>query len=1039
MDLGNCTTKCTYDYFNLYLDKICECSINVKCQYCTEDSIKYDLCITCNTLKGYYPKYEDVISSESFINCYSTIENYYLQNKIFYPCYSTCKSCDGNGSDIDNNCTECKDGYEFKADSGSTRNCYEICSNYYYYDSENKYHCVDICPENYKLIIEKKKCIENCTKDDTYKFEYNNICYQKCPNRTNITNNNPFKCKFDLICQGDYYYNYENTECLDYIPDGFYCNSTNDRTIDKCHENCKTCNEGPTDNNHNCIECKSGYYFVLNNTNCFQNCSNYFYFDSSQRYHCTDSCPSDYSKLIVKKRRCIDNCMNDNLYKFEYENKCYSTCPNNTKLNENNVCVWTIPDSTEFSEQSELSELSEFSELSESSELSGFSEMLELPKLSELPKSIDFGELICPENFPLELINDRICTIYCNAKDIINLICRINNPKGKEIESNIIKYSIINGTLNEILINVTQKGDDIIINEKEIKYHITSTINQNNNQYNNISRLILGNCEKELKKKYSMQESDSLLIFKRDVIVEGFSSPIVEYEVFHPITKQQLNLSYCKNIPIEIEIPVNINEDELDKYNTSSKYYTDICTPATSENRTDIILSDRKNEYINKNLSLCEPDCIFSGYNSNAKKAKCECKVKISISNLSELKIDKQKLLKSFIDIKSKININVIKCYKLLFSKEGFLNNIGNYLLLSIIAYTFISSIIFYLNGFNLLKNKIEKMTNQLIKNINYENISNKNVVIYDKKNKKQKLIKNKNIKPYLQKKIKKSNSYRINPLTNPNSKNKINNSKNKGKQKMKTKFNSNLSLKVSFKQKNSEKKAKKEFFYNDTELNSLKYKDALKFDKRTYIQYYCSLIKKKQLLIFTFYPMNDYNSIIMKICLLLFSFVLYYIVNALFFNDSTMHKIYEDHGDFNIIYNIPQIIYSSCISVAIGIIVKKLSLSEDNVLTIKKEKAPNAINDRKKKVFKCLIIKFVLFFIICLLFLIIFWYYISCFCAVYKNTQYYLIKDTSISFSISLLYPFCLNILPGFLRIPSLNLNNRECMYQTSKIIQLI
>ena len=152
----------------------------------------------------------------------------------------------------------------------------------------------------------------------------------------------------------------------------------------------------------------------------------------------------------------------------------------------------------------------------------------------------------------------------------------------------------------------------------------------------------------------------------------------------------------------------------------------------------------------------------------------------------------------------------------------------------------------------------------------------------------------------------------------------------------MKIEFNSNLSLKVNYKQNKSE--TKKEFFYNDTELNSLKYKDALKFDKRTYIQYYCSLIKKKQLLIFTFYPMNDYNSIIMKICLLLFSFVLYCIVNALFFNDSTMHKIYEDHGDFNIIYNIPQIIYSSCISVSIGIIVKKLSLSEDNVLTIKKE-----------------------------------------------------------------------------------------------------
>ena len=227
--------------------------------------------------------------------------------------------------------------------------------------------------------------------------------------------------------------------------------------------------------------------------------------------------------------------------------------------------------------------------------------------------------------------------------------------------------------------------------------------------------------------------------------------------------------------------------------------------------------------------------------------------------------------------------------------------------------------------------------------------------------------------------------------------------------------------------------------YYNDTELNSLNYKEALIIDKRTYLQYYWSLIKKKQLLFFTFYPNNDYNSMIIKICLFLFAFVLYYIVNALFFNDSTMHKIYVDHGAFNFIYNIPQILYSTVISSVISIIIKALSLSEKNVLTIKKLKTIEDMNIKIKKVLKCLVIKFVLFFFICLIFLILFWYYISCFCAVYKNTQYYLIKDTTISFCLSLLYPFGLNLLPGILRIPSLNGTNKECMYKISKIIQLI
>ena len=40
-----------------------------------------------------------------------------------------------------------------------------------------------------------------------------------------------------------------------------------------------------------------------------------------------------------------------------------------------------------------------------------------------------------------------------------------------------------------------------------------------------------------------------------------------------------------------------------------------------------------------------------------------------------------------------------------------------------------------------------------------------------------------------------------------------------------------------------------------------------------------------------------DANSKIIKLCLFLFSFTLYFTVNALFFNDTTMHKIYDDQG----------------------------------------------------------------------------------------------------------------------------------------------
>ena len=102
----------------------------------------------------------------------------------------------------------------------------------------------------------------------------------------------------------------------------------------------------------------------------------------------------------------------------------------------------------------------------------------------------------------------------------------------------------------------------------------------------------------------------------------------------------------------------------------------------------------------------------------------------------------------------------------------------------------------------------------------------------------------------------------------------------------------------------------------NDQELNSLKYKEAITNDKRTYVQYYLSLLRASHLLIFSFYQNDrDYNSRIIKIFLFFFFFCVHFTVNALFFNDSTMHKIYIDEGSFNFIYQIPQIIYSALIS----------------------------------------------------------------------------------------------------------------------------
>lgn len=131
------------------------------------------------------------------------------------------------------------------------------------------------------------------------------------------------------------------------------------------------------------------------------------------------------------------------------------------------------------------------------------------------------------------------------------------------------------------------------------------------------------------------------------------------------------------------------------------------------------------------------------------------------------------------------------------------------------------------------------------------------------------------------------------------------------------------------------------------------------------------------------------------------------------FFNDDTMHKIYTEKGSFDFIYNIPQILYSSLISGFINALIQALSMTESNLIKLKQEARKKDAMMKKEKTVKIIKIKLILFFIINFAFIILFWFYLAFFCAVYKNTQIHLIKDTAFSFITSLLYPLIIYFLP--------------------------
>ena len=618
----------------------------------------------------------------------------------------------------------------------------------------------------------------------------------------------------------------------------------------------------------------------------------------------------------------------------------------------------------------------------------------------------------CNEDYPFLIIEDNICVDDCNCKDFFDNLCTINNIKSKSQE--LMITNIIEGIQEGVIDNLIEEfiylqKKDILKIENDTLYQITSDFNQKNINDNTKSRIDLGNCKNILREKYNITQDEPLIIFKIEKYLEELIIPIIDFEIFNPTTKERLDLDFCKNEIIDIYIPVDINESILYKYEPNSSFYNDICYTYTNEFGIDMTLYDRQNEFNNNYMSLCSINCTYSQYISETKNVLCQCKKSKDRINITE--INKTELLFKFPNEKNSMNFGILKCNEILFSKKGLVNNIGSYIIILIILFYISAAIYFYLKGFDLLCDQINDILNrkEIVNDIESNSKNDFKEITTD-------YFSSKN--------------------------NKLPNRNNYSKSNIETKLDSDISMKKNlynnYKNNYVKKETEKIMDYAECELNKIPYQEALKNDKRTYLQFYISLIKSKHILIFTFYPSNDYNSYIIKICSFFFIYAFIIFINALFFNDALMHKIYESKGKYYLIHFLPEMIYSIIISFIFAFFIYSLGLSQRNILEIKQETNRFNLKGKVLLVIRRIIIKIVCFFILSFIFLILFWYYLSCFCVVYKNTQAFLIINTLICYLITLVYQFIFYLLPGLFRIPSLK-GPGECLYRISQSIQLI
>ena len=109
--------------------------------------------------------------------------------------------------------------------------------------------------------------------------------------------------------------------------------------------------------------------------------------------------------------------------------------------------------------------------------------------------------------------------------------------------------------------------------------------------------------------------------------------------------------------------------------------------------------------------------------------------------------------------------------------------------------------------------------------------------------------------------------------------------------------------------------------------------------------------------------------------------------------------------------------------------------------MQIRKQNNMNSVELTATKVKRNLVIKYIIFFIVGIVSLSFFWMLLSSFGAVYQNTQIIVFDNTLISLSISLVFPFIINILPCIFRILSLNsiTKKEECIYRLSQVLQIL
>jgi hypothetical protein len=737
-------------YFDGSMYQLC----HINCQTCTNTpgTDANNQCTLCAT--GLYTKIDDTLKT-----CYKGDQpGYYFDTNIYKRCHINCKTCSGAGTDTNNQCTKCKDGYYTKIDDPT--NCFTGDIPLYYNDSTYYQRCYKTCQTcKVKGTDTENNCLSCIDKyypkvDDTlscnsgdipYYYLEGNI-YQKCQKNCKTcttagtdSNNQCTSCRINFYPKID-----EPQNCFAGDQPPYYFDG---KIYQRCYPTCASCSSGGTEADNQCSTCINNYYPKIDSlTSCYTGIVNNYYLDTALYKNCYSSCKQCPSLGIDSEHECTE-CLDNYYPKIDKLTNCYTGELAGYFFNGTLYMV-TSDQQSDGSTNNNLNNNNNNNQAFNSTDIS----LNQTPSCDPSPClnggscSIAFNQLSCScqanftgslcqydeNNLDLQAILKEFYGTQSD-KSISDLFSIITNQPDlidtSTLESLYQFISIIILTLvdkTDKMIhdgNVTEKTIDLlnlglliqskIKNEKAIEKLKNSTIEANNLQIINRNlnpnqTVISGNsmfssqmslsgndsmieeaayrnsmpifnlkeCEKILKEHYNITSSEQLIF-----VTNNFNSALdaaktnktnqtnsYSISVYHPVTKEKLNMDLCNDVQQKVLMPVGNNTnlnltlyremkvDGIDIYNPNDKAFNDQCMSYIDKGtQKDTTLNWRRENYYQQTTPQCGFNCTYSGIND---KNYTECTCGINATSLYENSFFDYALDGTF----SEFNFKVISC-----------------------------------------------------------------------------------------------------------------------------------------------------------------------------------------------------------------------------------------------------------------------------------------------------------------------------------------------------------------------------------------